>query len=301
MSDDVDTPESSASEPQGPRGGERLAEARREQQIAVIEIAKELHLDENKVRSLERNEFDILGAPVFAKGYLRKYAQLVHVNADDVLADYYQMNRAADAPPVVPSRQRPRQELSPGPWIAVIVVIILAVTAYLWFARPEIPATVSPEPAEAEAGAGSETAAEDVIDLQPNADDNPVEDAPLQDAASESSAADEPVAEPELRSPQRPVEPVVEETSSPVIAEGQVRVLLTYTGDCWTEVTDATGRRLFFDLGRDGRSVELSGAEPLNVLFGNPGNVQVVVNGDDFAMPETARPDRPLRLTLSGT
>ena len=38
-------------------------------------------------RALERNEFDVLGAPVFAKGYLRKYAQLVHVNSDDVLAE----------------------------------------------------------------------------------------------------------------------------------------------------------------------------------------------------------------------
>ena len=33
MSDDVDKPDTSDSEPQGPRGGELLAEARREQQI----------------------------------------------------------------------------------------------------------------------------------------------------------------------------------------------------------------------------------------------------------------------------
>jgi cytoskeleton protein RodZ len=108
------------------------------------------------------------------------------------------------------------------------------------------------------------------------------------------------VIEPEPQRAQPPVELPLEETSSPAIAEGQVRVLLTYTGDCWTEVTDATGRRLFFDLGRDGRSVELSGAEPLNVLFGSPGNVEVVVNGDDFALPATALPDRPLRLAIAG-
>ena len=81
----------------------------------------------------------MLGAPVFAKGYLKKYAQLVHIKAEDVLADYYRLNRAAEAPPVVSSRQRPRQELSPGPWITVIVVIVLIVTAYVWFARPEAP------------------------------------------------------------------------------------------------------------------------------------------------------------------
>ena len=299
MSDDVDKPGTSESEPQGPRGGERLAEARREQQIAVFEIAKELHLDEHKVRALERNEFDVLGAPVFAKGYLRKYAQLVNVDGDDVLADYYRMNRAAEAPPVVSTRQRPRQELSPGPWIAVIVVIILAVTAYLWFTRPDAPSISLPEPAaeetEAEASPPADEPAEPAAE-----DETPVADEPEPDTASPDEAPAEPAVEPEPQTAQPPVEPPLEETSSPAIAEGQVRVLLTYTGDCWTEVTDATGRRLFFNLGRDGRSVELTGAEPLNVLFGNPGNVQVVVNGDDFALPATARPDRPLRLTIAG-
>ena len=300
MSDDVDKPESSASEAQGPRGGERLAEARREQQIAIIEIAKELHLDEHKVRSLERNEFEVLGAPVFAKGYLKKYAQLVHVDADDVLADYYHMNRTTDVPPVVPTRSRPRQELSPGPWIAVIIVIALAVTAYLWFVRQEAPSAGIAESAPAQADAGlAPSEADEAVAPQG------IDDALQQDADSEVPEADAI----ETRVLPRPAEPPaeslteapVEETSSPEIADGQVRVLLTYTGDCWTEVTDATGRRLFFDLGRDGRSVELSGAEPLNVLFGSPANVQVVVNGEDFALPATARPDRPMRLTLSGS
>ena len=62
-----------------PLGGERLAEARHKEEIPLSDIAKELHLDEFKVEALERNEFDVLGAPVFAKGYLRKYAQLVGV------------------------------------------------------------------------------------------------------------------------------------------------------------------------------------------------------------------------------
>ena len=302
MSDDVDKPETSESEPQGPRGGERLAEARREQQIAVFEIAKELHLDENKVRALERNEFDVLGAPVFAKGYLRKYAQLVNVDGDDVLADYYRMNRSAEAPPVISSRPRPRQELSPGPWIAVIVVLVLAVMAYVWFTRPDAPSIGLPDLSAEDGTAVSSAEPEESTELA-DADDAPVPDEPEAEAEPEilTEAQAGPAFEPEARSAQPPIEPPVEETSSPAIAEGQVRVLLTYSGDCWTEVTDATGRRLFFDLGRDGRSVELSGAEPLNVLFGSPGNVEVEVNGDDFALPATARPDRPLRLAISGT
>jgi cytoskeleton protein RodZ len=92
----------------------------------------------------------------------------------------------------------------------------------------------------------------------------------------------------------------VEESTAPEVIPGQMRLLLSYTGDCWTEITDANGRRLLFDLGKDGRTVELSGVEPFNVLFGNPGNVIVRVNGEVYALPPTNRPDRPMRLTISG-
>ena len=91
MTDDKDSPDEETPEvkAEGPLGGERLAEARRAKQISVLEIAKELHIEESKIRALENNDFDVLGAPVFAKGHLKKYSQLVGVNHDDVLADYY--------------------------------------------------------------------------------------------------------------------------------------------------------------------------------------------------------------------
>ena len=60
MVDEVDNTASEPEEPSGPLAGERLANARRELQISVLEIAKELHLDESKVRALERNEFRVV-------------------------------------------------------------------------------------------------------------------------------------------------------------------------------------------------------------------------------------------------
>ncbi len=288
MTEDVDNQDTdeSVAEPQGPVGGERLAAARREQQISVLEIAKELHLDEPKVRALERNEFEVLGAPVFAKGHLKKYAELVSVDPDDILTDYYRLERAGEMPPLVSTRRRPRQELSPGPWIAVIVVVVIVATAYWWFtSRPLQPDTASDVVAP--------PATDESVSVETPETDDSIVEAPEQ-------IDDEPDTEPEAAEPDVSEEPV-EETSSPALAEGQMRVLLTYTGDCWTEITDASGRRLFFDLGKDGRTVELTGAEPFNVLLGNPGNVSVIVNGGDYALPASGRPDRPLRLTISGT
>jgi cytoskeleton protein RodZ len=287
MSDDVDNQhdEHSDDEAAGPVCGERLAEARRTQQISVNEIAKELHLDEPKVRALERNEFEMLGAPVFAKGHLKKYAQLVNVDPDDVLTDYYQLNRSASAPPVISIRGKQRRELSPGPWIVVIVVIVIVATAYWWFTSrpvtvdPDTPATQQQEELPEE---------QDIAVDQPAADDDfAAADEPAP-AVEEQTATDEPVTE--------GIEQIVEEIPQPEVAEGQLHLLLTFTGDCWTEITDASGRRLLFMLGKDGRTVELSGVEPFNVLFGNPSNVTLRVNGEDYALPPTNRPDRPMRL-----
>ena len=288
MTEDVDKQDTteSSTEPHGPLGGERLADARRAQQISVLEIAKELHLDEPKVRALERNDFGVLGAPVFAKGHLKKYAELVDVNPDDVLADYYQLERAGEMPPLVSTRRRPRKELTPGPWIAVVVVIILVATAYWWITSRALRT-------EAEPGAIAPPVTDESLLVEPDETD---ENMIVEPQETDEEIVDEPA------SAEVPVEePPIEETSSPALADGQMRLLLTYSGDCWTEITDASGRRLFFGLGKDGRTVELTGAEPFNVLFGNPGEVSVLVNGEDYALPPSNRPDRPLRLTISGT
>lgn len=285
MSDEIDNQDSEVEAPEaaGPVCGERLAEARRELQISVLEIAKELHLDEPKVRALERNEFDVLGAPVFAKGHLKTYAQLVNVDPDDVLVDYYHLTRMTSMPPVVTARPRPGRELSPGPWIAVIVIVIIGVTAFWWFTRPAEPVP--------------EVQIEETLPEAMPPDESP---APQQGTSSPDSAAIP------AQTAHQVVEPViVEETQAealtePVVEAGQMHLLVTYSGDCWTEITDANGRRLLFDLGKEGRTVELSGAEPFNVLFGNPANISLLVNGEEYALPQ-ARPDRPLRMTLSGT
>lgn len=286
--DDRAGEESASAEPQGPVGGERLAAARREQQTSLVEIAKELHLDETKVRALERNEFEILGAAVFAKGHLRKYAQLVGVDEADVMADYYKLTRAAGMPPLVSARRRPRREMSPGPWIAVIVVLIVVATAYWWFTSRPVTVAVEPPP---EATTPQESAAADApeIERDPEPEEQPVAEPEIDDSAVLAAAAETEAA------------PVAAAEEGPTLGEGQMRVLVTYTGDCWTEITDADGRRLFFGLGKDGRTVELSGAAPFNVLFGNVDNVRLSVNGTERAIRAEERRGRTARLTVAGS
>jgi len=279
MNDDQQPPSEETPDAGELLGGERLARARREKQISVLEIAKELHLDEPKVRALERNEFEALGAAVFAKGYLRKYAQLVDADIDDILTDYYRMTRASDLPPVIVERPKLSRELSPGPWIAVIIFALVVAAAYWWFAvYSQAPAKPGPPPAASETPASA--------------------------AASESPTEDTPVAltlpgpeQDESPEPAKQAPPASAAEASPA-ADGDTVLSLSFSGDCWTEISDASGRRLFFGMGTAGRSVDLAGEPPFSVLFGNAPNVRVQIGGKDYTIPSSAITNRTAKLTI---
>lgn len=263
-----------------PRCGELLAAARRDQQITVLEVAKELHLDEYKVRALERNEFDVLGAPVFAKGHLRKYSQLVGVDEDDVFADYYVMTRADGMPPIVASRKKIRHQMSPGPWLAVAAVLLVAAAAYWWFVVRSENSVVAPPPA-AESSVPEPQQDEDVVDMTTDAAPPP---APAQALPTEEQTA--------------AAEPVEQVADIEDVSVDQLRVSLSFSGDCWTEVSDADGRQLFFSMGKSGQDVELNGKAPITALFGNADNVAVQVNNRPYTLPVPNAADRTVRVAI---
>ncbi len=275
-------------ESQRPVAGERLAEARRERQIGVHEVAKRLHLDDVKVRALERNDFDVLGAPVFAKGHLRKYAELVGIEKDDIIADYYQMTHMADLPPVVHDRPRLRQHMSPVPWTIAIIVVVVAGAVYWW--------------STTDSGARFlDMLVEDGPEAGTPADISKVYDAPVNEPAGVASmtvvettageAAD--VSVPDSRLP----ESAALQRQEPPVA-GQTQLRIRYSGDCWTEISDADGKRLFFDMGRAGSTVDLAGTAPFSILFGNSENVSLQVNGADYPVSPNTEGSRTARLTV---
>ena len=284
------TPDDDAS---GPLGGERLAAARRAHEISATDIAKELHLDEPKIRALEKNDFAVLGAPVFAKGHLRKYAELVGVSADDVIADYYELNRSAGAPPIVGPARKIRRDFSLGPWVTTgIIVVIIASTAYWWFTRgPALPlsqtdsARVASFVADAGGASGQETVAGSAAIVSESEPDSMAEEEelPPQEITLASAA-------PMASEPEQFIE------ASSVLP--QVQLELIFTGECWTEVTDGAGRRLFYDLGTAGRVVAVAGDEPLQILLGDSENVDIAVDGRDYSIPDAARRGRMARLTI---
>ena len=277
-----------------PVGGERLRAARESNDMSVEKIAKELNLDKQKVRALENNEFESLGAPVFAKGHLRNYAKVVGVGVQDIMTDYYKMNRAAGLPPVIGTRRRVRLDIDPlHALIGLIVFLLIIITSYWFLSRqaadlevaviePEALAPFVAEPtAFASVDDGEELEIESIV-AEPQADsfgddygETLVAPAKMQGKLNLMGA-----------------------DSLPILGTSQMDIRLSFKGECWAEVSDNAGRRLFYDLGRDGRVVNISGDAPLQLVLGDAKNVEITVAGNPWPVAPSMLTGRPARLTI---
>ncbi|WP_448106437.1 RodZ domain-containing protein [Pseudomonas azerbaijanoccidentalis] len=80
--------------------------------------------------------------------------------------------------------------------------------------------------------------------------------------------------------------------AAPTAGQGQVQ--LQFTADCWTQVTDGSGKVLFSGLKRKGDSLSVNGKPPFAVRLGFARGAQVSYNGQSvdvapFTSGETAR------------
>ena len=117
--------------------GARLRREREARGLTQQQAAEQLTLDVSVVTALEANDFAALGAPVFAKGHLRRYAGMLDLPADDILGGYERSKGQPEQPTLVP---RSRVEMMPvrnppkWPWVlggGVAFLFAAAIAAYV--------------------------------------------------------------------------------------------------------------------------------------------------------------------------
>ena len=77
--------------------GARLKAGRERMGMTLLQVAEKLHVDAKVLESLEGDRFEELGAPVYAKGHIKRYSELVSENTAQLLDIY-----AAATKPVLP-------------------------------------------------------------------------------------------------------------------------------------------------------------------------------------------------------
>ncbi|MGH8298817.1 MAG: helix-turn-helix domain-containing protein [Steroidobacteraceae bacterium] len=240
--------------------GARLRSARERSRLTILQAAERLHVDAEVLEALEAENFAALGAPVYVKGHLRHYAELVGEPVE-ALFDLYSQGTRVPQPDLThiphPLEDETRRLVAP----AVIVVIGFAVAGAVWWGL-----SLSHRQ-------WSVTAARPVPAAAPLPQPVPV--------ASASPAQ-------------------VLPASAVVVPHGQIDVVLTYSADCWTEVYDATGRRLLYGLSMGPATRKLEGVPPLDVLLGYASGVTLEVGGRAASISRFVRPDHTARFLIAG-
>jgi cytoskeleton protein RodZ len=146
---------------QGPKAGEPgawLAAAREQVGWSLVQAADQLHLDVTAVKAIEAGDFASLGAAVYARGHLRRYAALLGLPVQEVEKAFLQANPARSAPDLrhgaglLQKSDAAAGAIRPG--VAAIGAVLLVIVGIVLWAK-RVPHGAAPAPAEARAAAAS--------------------------------------------------------------------------------------------------------------------------------------------------
>jgi len=253
--------------------GSRLERQRELAGLTEQQVAERLNLDAAAVTALERDDYSALGAPVFVRGHLKRYAALLGLDEDQILGAYERSRAHLSQPTLVP---KSRAEMMPDrgrpkwPWLfggVLLVLVAAAMVAYVseygvrlpnWSgadAGTPVPGSVAPRQ-QAEAGGASGT---------------PQSTSPAATGTAEPVAA---------------ATSAVESGATPIaVTAGQVALQLRFAADSWVEIYDSSGKAVLYDLGKAGTARVATGTAPLSVTIGNAPAVTMQVNGRGITLP----------------
>jgi cytoskeleton protein RodZ len=249
--------------------GELLRKERERRSITQLHIAEELHLDARVVAAIEDNRFEELGPAVYARGHLRQYAALLGLSPQLIIERYEAIGGQQEVPAPIPASvvsapiDMERRSLA-GPLWSGVGLIALTLGWWLWstVATPGDP-------------------------MQSAIPDGAVTEEGELPSALPVEPADSP--EPAIQPP--PVSNAVPATTASTSAAVEVRLRLQFKDASWTEIYDATGKRLMFGLGESGNVSTLAGVPPIRVTLGKASAVTVEVNDRPVVVPRRAGRD----------
>jgi cytoskeleton protein RodZ len=114
--------------------GKQLLAARERQGLSIPEVAASLRVDTAVVEALEGGRFFALGAPVFARGYLRHYAELLGEPTEEVTGRFGTLQEAAASPDLTAVPQLPQPPAPRASWPLVLAAAVLVLAALIWWA-----------------------------------------------------------------------------------------------------------------------------------------------------------------------
>ncbi len=266
--------------------GAALRAARERRGLSIAAVTDILHVEARIIEAMEAGRFTVFYAPVYARGFIRKYASFLELPANELVAAYDALAGGPAAPTLIPlaTAQAPPRDFSNLrlPAIFLLALVVLGGSFWWWTGRGalhrEAPTTVTTTLANANATA-------------------PAASEPVRVAAA---ALHEAPVLPEVERASAP-ERVVARASTEARAVQRAAVLVVHgLRECWVEVYSPSGARLFYDLVQPGDSHPLPGPGPWKVFLGNADGVRLSMDERTIAIPASFRAGATARFVVGG-
>ncbi|NLS43548.1 cytoskeleton protein RodZ [BEV proteobacterium] len=309
--------------------GERLRQAREHMGLTQQTVAERLCLKVTTVREIEEGSTSPDLAPTFLRGYIRSYAKLVHLPESELLPalDKHVVPRIANMASMQgfalgKSRKKRDRWLMTFTWL--VMLIVLGLTGAWWWQNYQVQqqeissmvdhaAANTPEEGESQTAVPLATTGSHTIDLTQIAPEGANTTAnsasvnsPAANAATTTSApvtpaqagnGHQPVA-PVTTPPSTATEPATSQSATPISDNGNT-ITMTFSADCWLEVIDAAGKKLYSGVQHSGSVLNLSGQAPYRLKIGAPAAVRIQYQGKLVDLSRFVRSNQIARLTLA--
>lgn len=117
--------------------GDRLRHARTARHLTLADVERDTRISRRYLEALEDERFDVLPAPVYARGFMRSYAAYLQLDPTEaVLSMPPELPRPEGLEPIAGLRRQPATNWPTfDPRLAIVVAaIMLAVALLLWIA-----------------------------------------------------------------------------------------------------------------------------------------------------------------------
>jgi cytoskeleton protein RodZ len=236
--------------------GAYLRAARRRRRVGIERAAEETRIRADFLMRMESDEFDFL-APAYVRGFLKTYARFLRVDPDPLLDEFdRRFGARVDTAQMIALEKHGRRTRLERPrlssnWTAAalfagFVLLVLAVV-----------------------GLVSEPSGNERPDNVASQDEEP------------------PTTEPSDTTTTTTLSPTPTPTDiEEIIASADAIELevVAQTGRCWTTVT-ADGEEIFTGTLEIGQSETFTAEEKMDVVLGNAGGVELIVNGQNIGSP----------------
>jgi len=281
--------------------GERLRQAREAAGLSLEQAARRVHLSMRVLNALEEEKWEDIGAPVFVRGHLRSYAQILGLNASELLEQAHlsqlkspSLHSGIDT---YPAELRPRL----GRRLLIASVLLILIAPILWHVLQTPEPIPLPSPAVSPSVSPSPLATTDntrsperpliefthIAPIHPQTDENVSEAEPIADIETEEAAE---------------FDDEAFEATEPVVDVSNAFLSLSFTGDSWVEIRAPNGVIMESGIIPAGQVRVFESGQVSRIKLGNAAGVDVRQAGE---LVETSRLGRGnvvhFRVSLDGS